>query len=576
MHGYAIFFEVTEIMITGKILRDSIISGANKLSNYKVSVDELNVFPVPDGDTGANMSMTIGAAHEELSVLSDDCTVEKAASVAASAMLRGARGNSGVITSLLFRGFSKAMKDKKNAEAIDLANALDAGVKAAYKAVMKPTEGTMLTVARVASEKALESGEKDVVKLWSLVCTEAQKALDYTPEQLPVLKKAGVVDAGGQGLLYVFEGMLSVISGGDIVKVEAQDTRTSKLSSNAAGKGVFADELMHVEDIVNGYCTQFLVNKNESANSEKLRAFLESSGDSVVVIEDDDFMNCHVHTADPGKILSKAIDHGYLTSIKIENMHEQFLQRQKEAGGLKKQVEAEKSENAGEFVYAAVDSSNEYGFVTVSAGEGISAVFKDLGANAIVQGGQTMNPATKDIVEAVQSVPAKTVFVLPNNKNIILAAEQAKKIADRNVVVLPTRTIPQGVTAMLSFDPDSSEKDNSINMMNAAEGVSTGLITFAARDSDFDGKKIKKGEILALENGKLSAVGTDIEKTTYRLARSLCKKDTNFITIFAGCDVTSEDAEKVTELIKSKCPSHIEVSCIDGGQPVYYYMISVE
>ncbi len=563
-------------MITGKILRDSIISGANKLTNYKVSVDELNVFPVPDGDTGANMSMTIGAAQEELLVLGDDCTVEKAAGVAASAMLRGARGNSGVITSLLFRGFSKAMKDKKNAEAIDLANALDAGVKAAYKAVMKPTEGTMLTVARVASEKALESGEKDVVKMWSLVCKEAQKALDYTPEQLPVLKKAGVVDAGGQGLLYVFEGMLSVFSGGEIVELDKQEKRVAKLSSEAAGKGVFSDELMHVEDIVNGYCTQFLVNKNENANSEKLRAFLESNGDSVVVIEDDELMNCHVHTADPGKIISKALDHGYLTSFKIENMHEQFLSRQKEAGGLKKQVEAEKNESASEFIYAAVDTSNEYGFVAVSAGEGLSAVFKDLGADAIVSGGQTMNPATKDIVEAVQSVPAKTVFVLPNNKNIILAAEQAKKIADRNVVVLPTRTIPQGVTAMLSFDPDASEKDNSINMMKAADKVATGLVTFAARDSDFDGKKIKKGEILALENGKLSAVGTDIEKTTYRLARGMCKKDTSFITVFSGCDVTSEEAEKVTELIKSKCPEHIEVSCIEGGQPVYYYMISVE
>ncbi len=563
-------------MITGKILRDSIISGANKLANHKTSVDELNVFPVPDGDTGTNMSMTVGAACDELALLGDDCTVEKAADVAASAMLRGARGNSGVITSLLFRGFSKAMKGKKTAQAKDLAQALDSGVKAAYKAVMKPTEGTMLTVSRVAGEHAVASDEKDVAKLWQLVCEEGQKALDYTPEQLPVLKKAGVVDAGGQGILYVFEGMLSVITDGKMIEREEQDSRSSKLSSEAAGKGVFSDELMHVEDIVNGYCTQFLVNKNENANSHKLRAFLEIHGDSVVIIEDDELMNCHVHTADPGKIISKALEHGYLTGFKIENMHEQFLSRQKEASGLKKQVEAEKNAGENKFVYAAVDSSNDFGFVVVSAGEGLSEVFKDLGANAVVSGGQTMNPSTEDILEAVHSVPAKTVFVLPNNKNIIMAAEQAKKIADRNVVVLPTRTIPQGVTAMLSFDPDSSEKDNSINMMHAADNVSTGLITFAARDSDFDGKKIKKGEILALENGKLSAVGTDLAKTTYRLARSMCKKDTSFITVFSGADVNDEDAQKVTQLIESKCPSGIEVSLIPGGQPVYYYMLSVE
>ncbi len=563
-------------MITGKILRDSIISGANNLSNYKTSVDELNVFPVPDGDTGANMSMTVGAAHDELLLLGDDCTVDKAASVAASAMLRGARGNSGVITSLLFRGFAKAMKDKKQASAKDLSAALEAGVQAAYKAVMKPTEGTMLTVARVASEKANESAEKDIVKLWKIVCESAQVALDYTPEQLPVLKKAGVVDAGGQGLLYIFLGMLSVIESDKIIEEQQQENRSSKLSSEAAGKGVFSDELMHVEDIVNGYCTQFLVNKNENANSEKLRAFLESNGDSVVIIEDDELMNCHVHTADPGKIITKALDHGYITNFKIENMHEQFLSRQKEASGLKKQVEAEKNVEKTKFVYAAVDSTNEYGFVVVSAGDGLSEVFNDLGANAVVSGGQTMNPSTADIVEAAQSVPAKTIFVLPNNKNIIMAAEQAKKIADRNIIVLPTRTIPQGITAMISFDPDASEKDNTINMMNAAESVSTGLITFAARDSDFDGKKIKKDEILALENGKLTAVGTDIAKTTYRLARSMCKKDSSFLTIFYGCDVSDEDAQKVTDLIRAKCPDNIDVYCMKGGQPVYYYMISVE
>ena len=563
-------------MITGVLLRNCLISGANNLYNQRAKVDELNVFPVPDGDTGTNMSMTIGAARDELVNLSDDCTVADASKVAASAMLRGARGNSGVISSLLFRGFSKALAGKKNAEAADLVAALTMGVEGAYKAVMKPTEGTMLTVARVASEEAAKSGETDPVALWALVCDAAQRALDNTPEQLPVLKKAGVVDAGGQGLMCIFTGMLHVLRGGDVIECEDAPAKSAKLDSAASGKGVFSDDLMKVEDIKNGYCTQFLVNKDEGASSEKLRAFLESNGDSVVVIEDDEVINCHVHTADPGKILSHAIGYGYLTNFKIENMHEQFLARQKQGAGLKKQAAAEASSPESEFPYAAVDPEREYGFVAVCAGDGLRAVFADLGADAVVSGGQTMNPATADIVAAVQSVPAKTVFVLPNNKNIIMAAEQAKNIADRTIVVLPTRTIPQGITAMLNFDPDSSADDNSINMMQAADRVATGLITFAARDSDFDGRKIRKGEILALENGKLVATGSDITKTTYRLARSMCKKDTSFITVISGADVSEEDANRTTELVRAKCPGNIEVTQLSGGQPVYYYIISVE
>ena len=566
-------------MINGKTLKSAIISGANNIGNQRARVDELNVFPVPDGDTGTNMSMTVGASISELEALDDDCTVGEAAKVAAGAMLRGARGNSGVITSLLFRGFAKALDGKTVAGPEDLANALTKGVEAAYKAVMKPTEGTILTVARVAAEQATKeaAGAVDVPALWSVVMTAGQEALEHTPEQLPVLKKAGVVDAGGQGIMIIFAGMQKVFEGGEIVASQENTGSKAKLDSSAAGKGVYTDDLMKVEDIKNGYCTQFLVNKNPDASAAKLRAFAESNGDSVVCIEDDEVINLHVHTADPGKILTEAIKYGYLTNFKIENMHEQFLARQRQAKGLEKQAKAEASAApAQQFTYAAADPEQPFGFVAVAAGEGLKDVFTDLGVTAVVSGGQTMNPSTEDIVAAVQSVPAETVFVLPNNKNIIMAAEQAQKIADRRVVVLPTRTVPQGITAMLNFDPDATVDANTIAMMQAAEKIGTGLVTYAARDSEFDGKKIRKGEYMALENGKIVATGTDLTKITYRLARSMKKKDTQFITVISGCDVSAEDAEKTTAMVQAKCGNDVEVSHLVGGQPVYYYVISVE
>ena len=565
--------------ISGKILRDAIISGANNIQNQRARVDELNVFPVPDGDTGTNMAMTVGASVPELEAMEDSCTVAEASKTAASAMLRGARGNSGVITSLLFRGFSKALEGKKEAGADDLVEALKKGVEGAYKAVMKPTEGTILTVARVASEEAAACGASEVPALWDVVLAAGQKALEDTPNLLPVLKKAGVVDAGGQGIMVIFEGMGKVFHGEPIVAGGEAAPNKAKLSTENAGRGVFTDDLMKVEDIKNGYCTQFLINKNEGASAAKMRAFAESNGDSVVCIEDDDVINLHVHTADPGKILSEAIKYGYLTNFKIENMHEQFLARQKQGKSLEKQASAEKAPaQASEFVYAAVDPSRDYGFVAVAAGEGLKAVFTDLAADAVVSGGQTMNPATEDILAAIQSVPAKTVFVLPNNKNIIMAAEQAQKIADRRIVVLPTRTIPQGITAMLNFDPEAEVDANTIAMMQAADKVSTGLVTFAARDSEFDGKKIKKGEVMALENGKIVNTGSDLTKITYRLARSIAKskKDAQFITLISGCDVSEEEAEHTADLIRSKVGGDVEVTCISGGQPVYYYMLGVE
>ena len=406
-------------MISGKILRDAIISGANNINNQRSRVDELNVFPVPDGDTGTNMGMTVGASVAELNALDDGCTVGEAAKTAASAMLRGARGNSGVITSLLFRGFSKALEGKKEADVADIVAALQKGVEGAYKAVMKPTEGTILTVARVASEKAAASDAADVPP-----CGRGDGCRSGSPGRhpnlLPVLKKAGVVDAGGQGILIIFEGMGKVFHGEPIVAGGEAAPNKAKLSTENAGKGVFTDDLMKVEDIKNGYCTQFLINKYEGASAAKMRAFAESNGDSVVCIEDDDVINLHVHTADPGKILSEAIKYGYLTNFKIENMHEQFLARQKQGKSLEKQASAEKAPaQASEFVTPQSDPSRDYGFVAVAAGEGLKAVFTDLAADAVVSGGQTMNPATEDILAAIQSVPAKDrVRDSPNNKNI--------------------------------------------------------------------------------------------------------------------------------------------------------------
>ena len=559
--------------IDGAAFQKMILSAAASIEIHKQQINELNVFPVPDGDTGTNMSMTLNAAAADLRK-AGSVTLTKAADITASAMLRGARGNSGVILSLLFRGFSKALKGKDEASAEDLANALKMGVEAAYKAVMKPTEGTILTVSRLAAEKAAECTEMEIPAMWDATLAAGQAALEDTPNLLPVLKKAGVVDAGGQGIMIIFEGMKQVFDGGEIV-AGAEVAAKPKVSSEAAGKGVFTDDLMKVEDIKNGYCTQFLLHKDPGASVTRLRAFLESNGDSVVVIEDDDVANCHVHTSDPGMMLSEAIKYGYLTNFKIENMHEQFLARQKQAKGLEKQAEAEEKKDS-EFTYAAVDPEREYGFVAVAAGEGLKNVFADLGVDAVVSGGQTMNPSTEDILAAIQSVPAKTVLVLPNNKNIIMASEQAQKLADRKVIVLPTRTVPQGMTAMLNFDPDLKPEENAVAMMQAADRVSTGLITYAARDSEFDGKPIKKGEIMALENGKIVATGTDIVKMTYRLARSMKKKDSQFITVISGCDVSDEDAEKTTEMVRTKCGSSVEVSHISGGQPVYYYMISVE
>ncbi len=555
-------------MITGKILRDAIISGANAIINNKTRVDELNVFPVPDGDTGTNMSMTIGAAKKELEALADDCTVGQVASMAASNMLRGARGNSGVISSLLFRGFSKALKDKVTMDAADLKIALRKGVDSAYKAVMKPTEGTILTVAREACEKGESMDEADEAVLWEAIVEAAKVSLANTPELLPVLKKAGVVDAGGQGIIYVFEGMLKVFKGEGMIEEITEKAENEDFSAT----GVYSKELD--KDITNTYRTEFIVHKNEKASAEKLSALFGMIGDSISVVDDEGIIKCYLNTANPGKALTEAVKHGFLTKIKIENMAEQMAELGAKGTSLEKQA-AEKDSDSP-FKYKAVDESIKFGFVAVAAGAGLENMFKDLGVDAVVTGGQTMNPSTEDILRAAQSIPAKTIFVLPNNKNIIMAAEQAAKLADRELIVLPTRTIPQGITAMLNYDPEASAKDNAVTMNMAAEGVQTGSITFAARNSDFEGHKIKRGDILAMENGKLAFTEKEVEKAAVKLAKHMMKRDSSFITIIYGEGITAEEAEKVCEEVQKKAPKNAEVSVLEGNQPVYYYMISVE
>lgn len=544
-------------MLSGKILRDAIISGANNIINNKESVDELNVFPVPDGDTGTNMSMTIRNAVAELNMLSDSVTVETVAQTAASAMLRGARGNSGVILSLLFRGLSKGLAGKHEATVEDYCNALKLGAEAAYKSVMKPTEGTILTVARVAAEKANDAQCKDFPELFDVLTTAAKETLDQTPEKLPVLKKAGVVDAGGMGYYTILKGMASVICGGVMISAKEETATEKAVVTNAAGT--------FETDIEFTYCTEFIVVKSDvNKDATKLRAFLESIGDCVVVVDDDSIIKVHVHTEHPGKALEEGILYGSLINLKIENMKEQHK-------GAAAKAEMQKKQKL-----APAEPVKDFGFVSVTSGAGLEDLFKDLGVDVIVRGGQTMNPSTEDILEAINATPARNIFVLPNNKNIIMAAEQAVKLTDRNVIVLQTRTIPQGITAMLAFDESSDFSTNGVNMTKALDNVGSGSITFAVRDSDFEGKQIKKGEILAMENGKLAFVEKDVTKALIKITKKLIRSGSSYITIIYGSDVTDETAQAAFEALRAKISDDIEIVLVNGGQPVYYYLISVE
>ena len=541
--------------ISGAELKRMILSAAASIEIHKQDLNELNVFPVPDGDTGTNMSMTIHAAANDLRGV-DGSELYAVAKTAASATLRGARGNSGVILSLLFKGLKRALKGHDSCDGILWAQALQEGVDAAYKAVMKPAEGTILTVSRLAAAKAAAAAQEknDVEFVQMAALEEAKIALADTVNQNPVLKKAGVVDAGGKGWTLALEAMLLALQGQDVVVPE--DGAENGATKEAAN---FSD--FNTEDITFTYCTEFIIGRENKNDPEKLRAFLNSLGDSLVLVDDDEIIKVHVHTNDPGKALHEAIEYGHFITVKVENMRLQHTEKV-----LHEQDKAPK----------IAEPEKPIGVVSVCAGEGLADVFMNLGVDKIISGGQTMNPSTQDILEAVNKVPAETVFVLPNNKNIIMAAEQAIPISTRKVIVIHTRTIPQGITAMLSYDPETDDEANAIEMQNATERVATGQITFAARDSDFDGHKIKQGELLCMIGGKIAFTDTELDRSVMRLLKQMIKRDSAFLTVMYGEDVTDEQAAALEEEIRNKYGAKTEITFIKGGQPVYYYIISVE
>ena len=552
-------------MIQGTMLRDARISASHTLESQKQSVDALNVFPVPDGDTGTNMSMTLSKASRELARLADP-TVTEVADKAASALLRGARGNSGVILSLLFRGFSKGLKEKKTADGADLANALGLGVEAAYKAVMKPTEGTILTVAReaAAAGKTAAAAGQNELKVWDAICVEAEASLARTPDLLPTLKKAGVVDAGGQGLCIILRAMQGVFEGGEIAKGTTAESAAAPVATAA---GSFETDIHFT------YCTEFIVNRSvPDKDPMALRAFLESIGDCVVVVDDDEIIKVHVHTNDPGRALHEAIEYGQFETVKVENMRIQHANASWVA----------ESGQAEEQPPQPVDPDEPFGFVAVAAGDGIRDLFKELGCVQVVSGGQTMNPSTDDILQAIEATPAKVVYVFPNNKNIILAAEQTIPLSSREVHVLPTRSVPQGLSAILAFDPGAEVPDNLLAMKRAADGISVGQVTFAVRDSVVDNKPVRKGQILAMEGSKLSFADNDLNHAVAKLAKNLVAarqhkgKESSILTLFYGADVTDEQAQRAEQAIRTRVGDDVEVTLISGGQPVYYYVMSVE
>ena len=537
--------------INGADFRRLIISAAASIEINKQALNDLNVFPVPDGDTGTNMSMTINSAATDLRK-TEDPTLEKAAATAASAMLRGARGNSGVILSLLMRGISKKLKGAMDCDGVLWADALQEGVDAAYKAVMKPAEGTILTVARLAAAKAKRAAEENnyFEYVHEAAIEEAKVALANTVNQNPVLKKAGVVDAGGKGWLVALEAMLCALRGEDIVAPEG----------GVEVKEAASFDDFDTDDITFTYCTEFIISRENDNDPEKLREFLSSLGDSLVLVDDEEIIKVHVHTNDPGKALHEAMDYGSFVTVKIENMRLQHTE--------KVMTEAEKSPKIAE-------PEKTFGVVSVCAGDGIADVFTNLGVDRIVSGGQTMNPSTQDILEEVNKVPAEVVFVLPNNKNIIMAAQQVDALTPKKVVVIESKTIPQGVTAMLSFNPEGTEEENVEAMTEALGTVDTMQITYAARNSDFDGYDIHEGDYLALYGGQLFGTSQDIKVLLKSLAQKVRDDGKEYVTIYYGDNVKEKHAQKTADLFAEICPD-ADVNLLNGGQPVYYYLISAE
>ena len=540
-------------IINGADLRRMIISAAAAIEINKQALNDLNVFPVPDGDTGTNMSMTINAAAGDLRK-TEDPNLGQAAKVAASAMLRGARGNSGVILSLLFRGISKKLKGADHCDGVLWAQALQEGVDAAYKAVMKPAEGTILTVARLAAAKANDAAQENnhIEYVHAAAIEEAKVALANTVNQNPVLKKAGVVDAGGKGWLVALEAMLSSLQGNDVVAADGDAAGETKEAAD------FSD--FDTEDITFTYCTEFIIQRENDNDPDKLREFLSSLGDSLVLVDDEEIIKVHVHTNDPGKALHEAIEYGSFVTVKIENMRLQHTE--------KVMTENEKAPKIAE-------PEKALGVVSVCAGDGLADVFLNLGVDQIISGGQTMNPSTQDILEAVNKVPAETVFVLPNNKNIIMAAEQVNALTPKNVVVIPSKTVPQGVTAMLGFNPEGSIEENTEALTEALGTVDTMQITYAARNSDFDGYDIHEGDYLALYGSQLFGTSQDIKVLLKSLAEKVRDDGKEYITIYYGADVKEKHAQKAADLFADICPN-ADVNLLNGGQPVYYYLISAE
>ena len=539
--------------INGAELRRMIISAAASIEIHKQALNELNVFPVPDGDTGTNMSMTINSAAADLRK-AEDPELYAASKIAASAMLRGARGNSGVILSLLMRGISKTLKGHEVCDGVLWANALQGGVDAAYKAVMKPAEGTILTVARLAAAKAAEAAQENnfIEFVQAAAIEEAKVALANTVNQNPVLKKAGVVDAGGKGWLLALEAMMCALKGEDVAAPEGGAAGEVKEQAD------FSD--FNTEDITFTYCTEFIISRENQNDPEKLRQFLSSIGDSLVLVDDDEIIKVHVHTNDPGRALHEAIEYGSFVTVKVENMRLQHTEK----------VMSEK-----ELAPQIAEPTKPIGVVSVCAGDGLADVFTNLGVDAIISGGQTMNPSTQDILEAVNKVPAETVFVLPNNKNIIMAAQQVDGLTPKNVVVIPSKTVPQGVTAMLNFDPEGTVEANTEAMTAALTTVETMQITYAARNSDFDGYDIHEGDYLAMVGSSLFGTSQDINVLLRSLAEKVRDEGKEYVTIYYGCDTKEKYAQKTADLFADICPQ-AEVNLINGGQPVYYYLISAE